>query len=487
MARELTKKEIYERIKEWRNIKKLHQAARERVESQQITIKQLMEEVCILKERDKEKDAIIAAMKLQIEELKRMIFGRRSKKNRQDTDGEPPEDTPCKRPDRTPDSYQRRIPKDEAVTHIKHHGRDTCPDCGNHLENIQTAIFYEEDIVLPDTTDTPLKTTTKHNVERGWCKRCRAWKSGIPLPPSTVILGKKVRIYICYLSILIRLSYSQVRNLLATTYNFHISEGEIAYILEKEADHLRPACEALKDRIRAQRGAHYDETSYKVAKGAEGNYAWVMAGTETDEAVFTCGRSRGKGVAEELCGGAKHIGITDGYGVYKNMFSVHALCWSHPHRKLRDIAGSDALPEVDRVHCKSVFRDFSVLYAKMERVRKTPYERAKRHRAAMRLGREFDGTVASHINDPVHVSKIKAHLRENKACYFVCILEEGIPADNNKAERALRHLVIKRKTSFGSKTKRGAETVSILTSIILSLWWTKPENFFSSLLELSSP
>jgi hypothetical protein len=60
------------------------------------------------------------------------------------------------------------------------------------------------------------------------------------------------------------------------------------------------------------------------------------------------------------------------------------------------------------------------------------------------------------------------------------LLYKGIPADNNKAERALRHMVIKRRTSFGSKTQKGAEVSSILSSVILSLYWMKSDAFWES-------
>jgi len=61
---------------------------------------------------------------------------------------------------------------------------------------------------------------------------------------------------------------------------------------------------------------------------------------------------------------------------------------------------------------------------------------------------------------------------------------EGIPMENNKAERSLRPLVIKRKTSFGSKTGKGAENLAILFSFIMSLWWKRPDNFFSAYADL---
>jgi hypothetical protein len=61
---------------------------------------------------------------------------------------------------------------------------------------------------------------------------------------------------------------------------------------------------------------------------------------------------------------------------------------------------------------------------------------------------------------------------------------EGIPMDNNKAERGLRPLVIKRKISFGSKTGKGAENLGILFSVLMSLWWKQPPNFFSAYADL---
>ena len=71
---------------------------------------------------------------------------------------------------------------------------------------------------------------------------------------------------------------------------------------------------------------------------------------------------------------------------------------------------------------------------------------------------------------------------KKKERYFVCITEPDIPADNNKAERVLRHLVIKRKKSLGSKTQKGADIMSVIYSVVMSLWYRGKEedenNFF---------
>lgn len=48
---------------------------------------------------------------------------------------------------------------------------------------------------------------------------------------------------------------------------------------------------------------------------------------------------------------------------------------------------------------------------------------------------------------------------------FVFVRFEGIPSDNNAAERILRHTVVKRKISGGTRSAKGSETNSILTSL----------------------
>lgn len=83
-------------------------------------------------------------------------------------------------------------------------------------------------------------------------------------------------------------------------------------------------------------------------------------------------------------------------------------------------------------------------------------------------------------DDPQKLKAIKQSLAQNAEQYFTCLLQPDIPADNNKAERVFRHIVLKRKISYGSKSQKGADTMSILCSTLLSCWWNKPKIFFVS-------
>ena len=210
-----------------------------------------------------------------------------------------------------------------------------------------------------------------------------------------------------------------------------------------------------------------------------GNYAWITRPTDGEDSVFLMGKSRGKGNAEELQGEVDNqVGISDDYAAYDSLFVRHQLCMAHPQRKLKNLSESKTLSEQSRVTCHKSYAAFSSLYEDLERTLETEYQKDRwlqeRNGYIKRL-KEIAIVTAS---DPHKLKVIKQSLRENAEKYFTCLLQPGIPADNNKAERGLRHIVLKRKSSYGSKTQKGADTMSILASTLLSAWWSKPDNFF---------
>ena len=67
--------------------------------------------------------------------------------------------------------------------------------------------------------------------------------------------------------------------------------------------------------------------------------------------------------------------------------------------------------------------------------------------------------------------RIERHIKE----LFVFVAEPDVPSDNNPAERSLRHLVISRKVSGGTRSERGTESKMTLASIFGTLARTRPE------------
>lgn len=472
MRLKLSLEEVKKRMIRLRNLEHLHKEARETIEKQSKKIKLLEKKVSELEEENKKKDEIINQFALQLEELRIKVFGK--KKGKKDNNKLTKKQ---KKAERTAESYKRAIPRDEEITKEEAHSIDNCETCHTRLKRKRIVIYFEEDIPL----DTLHKEVIKHLVEQGYCPKCRKWLSAIPLPKAKCVIGAKLRKYICYLSITLRLSYQQIEEHVSDICQIVVSKGEIQNLLEKEANILLPEFERLKLRIQQQKAQHYDESSWKVAKGTQGNEVWVMVGTETPEAVFLFGKSRGKGNVDIL-NPNRNIGITDGYGAYVNSFKYHQLCWAHLYRHFRDLAKSDVLSGKQKEACLVDYDKIYRLYDKLKQTLAQEFEYEKIHQYFLSQLGEFSKPNA---DDAPKLRTIKETLAKTKEKYLTCLkFPDIVPPDNNKAERSLRHIVIKRKISYGSKTDRGAETISTLASVLLSLKWMSSSDFFQKYLLL---
>ena len=455
----LSKIEISKRLIRLRNLERLH-------ESQWLTIVHLRAEntalkarICILEARDKEKDKIIDDLQLQIAELRTIVFGKkRNVKERSDDDNDttlPPLRTP-----RSKESYQRKIPHESEVTETKEYTVDRCTDCGGTFSEHDHATVFEEDIPLPQT-----KVIIKHVIHKGYCDSCRKWSASAPLPVTDVVLGGNVKRYVAYLSVICRQSYAQIQDVLLQTYDFAVSQGEIAKIMEREGVRLRPEYERLKARIRGEPSLHLDETGWNLLLGdGMHRYAWTMVGGESGDAVFTLGKTRGKGNADELLGDSVAVVVSDDYGAYRKLDQPHQLCLAHIHRKLRDLAQSSELTHDLRTHCIGAYHVFATIYADIETAR-TAQAPQQLYDA---LHKRLKAFVLPHSSDPLKLARVKTQVRARTANYLTCLLYPGVASDNNAAERSLRHLVLKRKISFGSFSEKTADTLAVLCSVLLS-------------------
>jgi transposase len=355
------------------------------------------------------------------------------------------------------------------VTEIKHHPFNQC-SCGAETTKKKTVIFYEEDIPIPAK-----KIVKKHIVEKSYCQNCKKWQTDISLPTAKVVLGSNVQKYVCYLNILCRLSFFQIQEILNDTYHIHISQGEIVKILEREAIHLKPFYEQLKAKIRGEPGVHLDETGWKLLIDRSNAYSWVMSGTESQENVFLIGESRGKGNMEKLLEDFTGFVVTDDYGAYRKL-KKHQLCWAHLIRKWRDLAKSGELEENIRIHCKEEYMRLCLVYEDLKNGRNI--ERYKE------FSKRLNKLSVIKPLDPKKLIRYKTTLKKNISKYLTCLSDPRIPLTNNQAERSLRHLVLKRKISFGSLTKRTADNLAVLMSSLMSLKQRHRFNFFNEYLKV---
>ena len=131
-----------------------------------------------------------------------------------------------------------------------------------------------------------------------------------------------------------------------------------------------------------------------------------------------------------------------------------------------------------------MYHTFSSIYTALRDTLTHDFNTSYYTRMKNTLSKQLLSTTQPHKYDPQKLVTLKETLSKNIHKYFTCLSFPNVPCDNNKAERALRHLVIKRRTSFGSKTTEGAETTAIPASVLLSLKHIHPQNFFQKYLLL---
>jgi hypothetical protein len=265
---------------------------------------------------------------------------------------------------------------------------------------------------------------------------------------------------------------------LEDTFGIAVSEGEMTNILTMEAAKLLPEYHDIAVRIDEDPCRHGDETSWPVQEEGEGQWAWVKTASKTRDTIFRLGRSRGKGNAMELFPGDQPT-VTDDYAAY-DFLKNHGLCWAHPKRKFQDLAESTTLAPKRQQRCQRFYESFRQLFRNAKAVHETPYNRTARRKAAEMFSKDIVHLCTPSANDPKKLATLKATFQEKADLYLFCIREPDIPMTNNQAERSIRPLVTKRKISFGSKTQKGADVMSILLSVCFSTWWKKPKSFYAA-------
>lgn len=491
---QLSETEIRQRLQRLRNLEK-------RNESLEAEVQRLRQECLDLQDHkvalESENDILqkeLETARLQYEELKALKFGRRRAKEILALATPAKEGVPeLARAERPAESYRRQVPSATEITDHLRLGLSVCPDCGSTLHDRKEHIHYREDLRDIEELLRTAKQIVETTIESGACSLCRTRQFAAEVPKQSVVVGPNLRTMVAYMAICQGQSYSEMKRSLKHQYDITVSGGELTNILEGESVLLTPYYNQLIKELEQESrttGCHYDETSWDTGdqgmEVSEGNYAWTKVGVASDKQLLWFGRSRGKGVAENLRGVRDgSIGVSDDYGGYRQLFDQHQLCWAHPLRKLRDLAGSEALSGETKLVCEQAYAAFAAVYAQAEHVRHklqaNTWSAAEKSTATQALTQQFAELYPETSHDPVKLKAIRQSLRERAEKYFTFLDLPQLPLDNNKAERALRKIVLKRKKSFGSKSQKGANVLSILYSVIFSLLATNPEKSFFEL------
>lgn len=471
----LSDEQIKQKLIEGRNYKRLYFELKIKYDDLKAENKQLKQ---MLVDQRTYFEALLETQAARITELETQVYGRKPKGGKRSSADKPDTDTQP----RSAASYRRPKPTDDEITSEHHHAIDGCHHCDGPLVDKQTHERFIEDIILAALSSLKqFKTVQKQTIERGWCVGCGKYSSAADLRGQDVSLGPHVRSLVCYLITLKDHSYDQVISLLWDIYGFKLTDGEITNILDGKRMELLPEYQRLKNTIRGSPAIHIDESRYPIQSESGAGYAWSMSAAASSDVVFKLADSRGKGNAQDLLGDSfTGVGITDRYSAYKNLFESgqHQICWAHLQRNAKDLTHLEFLGEVKLKHVTQFYQNLAGVYASIRTFQSQPFDQPQRDLQTEQLLEQITKLCRPHSLDPKKLKDLKQGILDYQACLFICLRVDAVPADNNRAERDIRKLVMKRKKSLGVKTPKGARTLEVLLSVCWSLYNRDRNNFF---------
>lgn len=340
------------------------------------------------------------------------------------------------------------------------HRAGHCPDCGGSLNRCnEMRTRYTEDI--PDIKP----EVTKHTIHRDWCPKCR--KKVEPtvteaLPGST--LGNRVLVLSAWLHYALGNTLSQI----VEVFNFHlqmkVSDGGLVQMWYRLQVILFTWYEQIQQEALNSTVLHADETSWRVT----GKTYWLWCFTTRDLTYYMIDRSRGSPALAKFFiqefGGTL---VSDFWGAYNAVVcAFRQKCLAHLFRELEHTekykSPGEDWPEFAK-KLRRLLGDAIRLWRKQEELSSETYT-SRRDRIHGRLAELID----TPWEDP-NAKRLIKRFRRHQDELFTFLDQEGVPFDNNHAERTIRPAVIIRKNSYGNRSQQGADCQAVLMSVFRTL------------------
>lgn len=344
-----------------------------------------------------------------------------------------------------------------------------CPECGDAFSS--TEVERTRDVIDIE----PIRPTvnTRYIIERGWCPNCRKYHES---PVSDALpnhrLGLQLMLFVVYQKVALGLSYRKIRTELRLYFGLRISRGELSNIVTQVSRLFGSTYAELLRLMRQQMVLHIDETGWKV----DGDNHWLWVFINDVVTLFVLSKSRGSKVPAALLGDEfEGTIISDFFSAYSPLDVNKAKCWAHLLNDSHEL--TKGRPPPDSTSERVLFhQELHQLYLAMgialleieadETTREQLYTKM-RNQLQLFAKKSWQDTDCIRLAE-----RIRKYLDE----LVVWLANPNVAPDNNAAERALRPAVVTRKTSFGSRSKMGAQAFARLLSVIMS--WDKQDIFY---------
>jgi transposase len=402
---------------------------------------------------------LVAQLRKEIQELKRENAELKERLGLNSSNSSKPPSTDQKK--------NKQKPRGGAVKGHKGHYRKCSGDVDKQITSKLKQCLYCKSTELKkrssqflDQVDLP---EIKPIVTRIECCKYKCLKCGrkqvAPFPEGydKTSFGPKLISWIGLCSSAYRMSKRTTQDLLKQLLNVEISLGSIPAMERKISHALDSSFEVLQNQVHETKIAYVDETSFR--QQAQTCYTWT-ATTEKVVLLRILPTRSLQSLNQIRPRSHPGITVTDRYQVYS--YERQQYCLAHLYRDFKKFAQRDGpdglLGEQAKFEMKEIFN------ATHEPCRQTMQSRVSYRKKRLKAILED-----AYANGSDKMSRFAERLLDQYEKLFLFTRYEGLEATNNAAERSLRHIVLWRKTSYGTQSETGSRFLERAVSVWMTL------------------
>lgn len=260
-----------------------------------------------------------------------------------------------------------------------------------------------------------------------------------------------------------RLGKRAISQTMDDLFGLPISPAAVCDLQQKTAAALEPVhAEAVA--YTRTRPANVDETGWKQGRSP----AWLWAAVTAAVTAFVIRLHRNRAAFDDLVGPSPPVLTTDRYRVYTHLpGDRRQVCWAHLRRDFQAL--------IDRKNAGSEIGDAlsvhaNILFEQWQRVRDGTLSRAG-------FRSEYADWLRVEVRTLLERGTASSCPKTAGTCREILAVEAslwtfasvaGVEPTNNAAERAIRHAVCWRKTSYGTDSAAGSRFVERVLTVVAS-------------------
>jgi hypothetical protein len=285
------------------------------------------------------------------------------------------------------------------------------------------------------------KSITKYYGTKSYCSKCNKYYN----PPAidrfnNNLYDHNFRSWAIYYRVCLRQPYSTIVQLFQDQFNEKISLTLIVNFIKEFGNKYSKTEEISIKRMLESPFIHADETMINIQ--GEDQYVWVF--TDGKRIVLRKTETREASIVHEFLFNYTGVLISDFYPGYDSVKCRQQKCWPHLIRDINEDLWKEPFNEEFELFVLEVK---NLIVPILQTIQK--YGSKKRH--LNKYKKPIDQFYKKNIDNQAYEYEVTIRYQNRFQRYrdslFTFLEEDGIPWNNNMAERAIRHLAVQRKIS----------------------------------------